>query len=92
MEMFEYLTKEDNKKGTNSAYDYLVKIKGEKYAKQTFKAAQKHKNPAGSSNPSETPPALYLIVGAILGYIGATYQYSPQTITGLIDKAMALIK
>jgi hypothetical protein len=92
MEMFEYLTKEDKKKGTNSAYDYLVKTKGERYAKQTFSAAKKHHSVAGSGNTSDTPSIVYIIIGGIIGYIGATYQYSPQTLTGLLDQAMALIK
>ena len=92
MDMFEYLTKEDKKKGTKGAYDYLVKVKGERYAKQTYNAAKKHHSVAGSSNVSDTPSIVYIIIGGILGYIGATYQYSPQTITGLIDKALSLIK
>ena len=92
MDMFEYLTKEDKKKGTKEAYDYLVKVKGERYAKQTYNAAKKHHSVAGSSNVTETPSIVYVIIGAVIGYIGATYQYSPRTITGLFDQAMSLIK
>jgi hypothetical protein len=86
MDMFEYLTKEDKKNGTSSAYEYLVKIKGEKYAKQTFNAAKKHRNRgSASSGGMEIHPAVFFILGLLIGYVGAMFQYAPNTFNEIIQ-------
>ena len=87
MELYEYLLKEDAKKGTNKAYEYLVKTKGEKYAKQTIKAAKKkHYYKANSSIFDEINPIVYFIIGIFLGYMGGLLQYEPNMLEILLKK------